>query len=260
MRPHRDPGGTSMVDSRREDEFPEATVASGRRKRISIIWIVPVLAALVAVGLAVQHALSEGPTITIVFKEAAGLEAGKTYIKYKDVNIGQVTAVRLSPDYGKVEVTAKIAKSAAGLMVDDARFWIVQPRVTLSGVSGLSTLLSGNYIGFETGKSDRKQRNFTGLEIPPVITDGQSGRQFVLKADSLGSLGIGAPVYYRSLQAGQVIAYRLADDGKAVEITVFVSAPYDQYVDGGTRFWNASGVDVAVGAGGVGVRMEYVEC
>ena len=126
--------------------------------RISVVWIIPILAAVVAIGIAIQRILSEGPTITIVFKAAEGVEAGKTFIKYKDVNIGQVTAVQLSPDHSKVEVTAKIDKSAAGLMVEDAKFWVVEPRVTLSGVSGLGTLLSGNYIGFEAGKSDKKQR------------------------------------------------------------------------------------------------------
>jgi paraquat-inducible protein B len=172
------------------------------------------------------------------------------------VNIGQVTAVRLSPDYSKVEVTAKIAKTAAGLIVEDAKFWVVEPRVTLSGVSGLGTLLSGNYIGFEVGKSSKKQRTFTGLETPPIITYGQPGRQFVLKAKSLGSLGIGSPVYYRSLQAGQVVAYELARDGKGLDITIFVNAPYEQYVNSGTRFWNASGIDVSLGANGVEVRTE----
>jgi paraquat-inducible protein B len=108
-----------------------------------------------------------------------------------------------------VEVTAKIAKSAEGLIVEDATFWVVEPRVTLSGVSGLGTLLSGNYIGFEVGKSKKKPRAFTGLETPPVITGDQPGRQFLLEAQSLGSLGIGSPVYYRRLQAGQVIAYDL---------------------------------------------------
>ena len=134
------------------------------------------------------------------------------------MNIGQVTAVQLSADYAKVEVTAKIAKSAAGLMVEDAKFWVVEPRITLSGVSGLGTLLSGNYIGFEAGKSNKTQRTFTGLEVPPIITGGQPGRQFVLKANNLGSLGIGSPIYYRRLQAGQVIAYDLAADGKSVEM------------------------------------------
>src|SRR5574342_667096 len=234
-----------MAENTDRDNLPQATVVPGRRQRISVIWIVPLFAAVVAIGIAIQRIMSEGPTITIIFKSAEGIEAGKTFVKYKDVNIGQVTAVRLSEDFGKVEVTAKIAKSAAGLMVEDAKFWVVEPRVTLSGVSGLGTLVSGNYIGFEAGKSDKPQRQFTGLEVPPIITGGQPGRQFVLKAENLGSLGIGAPVYYRRLQAGQVIAYNLERDGSAVDITVFVDAPYDRYVTPATRFWNASGVDVS---------------
>jgi paraquat-inducible protein B len=238
------------------DSLPRATVVPRRRQRISVVWIVPILAALVAIGIAIQRILSEGPTITIVFTSAGGVEAGKTFVKYKDVNIGQVTAVELSDDYSKVQVTAKIAKSAAGLMVEDAKFWVVEPRVTLSGVSGLGTLLSGNYIGFEAGSSDKKQHNFTGLETAPVITSGQPGRQFVLKADDLGSLAIGSPVYYRRLQVGQLVGYDLAADGKAVQIKVFVNAPYDKFVNSGTRFWNASGIDVSVGAGGVELRTQ----
>ena len=207
-------------------------------------------------GSPIQRILSEGPTITIVFKVAEGVEAGKTFIKYKDVNIGQVTAVQLSSDHSKVEVTAKIDKSAAGLMVEDAKFWVVEPRVTLSGVSGLGTLLSGNFIGFEVGKSDKQQRTFTGLEVPPIITGGQPGRQFVLKANDLGSLGIGSPIYYRRLQVGQVIAYDLSSDGETMDIKIFINASYDKFVNPGTRFWNASGIDVSVGAGGVDVRTQ----
>jgi paraquat-inducible protein B len=238
------------------DDLPRATVVPRRRQRISVIWIIPILAAVVAIGIAIQRILSEGPTITIVFKAAEGVEAGKTFIKYKDVNIGQVTAVQLSSDHSKVEVTAKIDKSAAGLMVEDAKFWVVAARVTLSGVSGLSTLLSGNFIGFEVGKSDKQQRKFTGLEVPPIITGGQPGRQFALKAEDLGSLGIGSPIYYRRLQAGQVIAYDLSSDGKGVEIKIFVNSPYDRYVNSATRFWSASGINVSIGAGGLDVRTE----
>jgi len=245
-----------MAESSHRDNLPQATVVPKKGTRISTIWIIPLFAAIVAIGIAVHRILSEGPTITIVFKAAEGIEAGKTFIKYKDVNIGQVTAVELSDDYTKVMVTAKIAKHAEGLIVEDAKFWVVEPRVTLSGISGLGTLLSGNYIGFEVGKSDKKQRQFTGLEVAPVITSDQPGRQFVLKADTLGSLGIGSPVYFRRLQAGQVIAYGLASDGQAMEIKVFINAPYDQYVNPGTRFWNASGLDVSVGAGGVDVRTQ----
>jgi len=248
-----------MADNSDLDSLPQATVVPRQqRRRISVVWIIPILAALVAIGIAIQRVLSEGPTITLVFKGAEGVEAGKTFIKYKDVNIGQVTAVELADDYTKVQVTAKIAKSAAGLMVEDAKFWVVEPRITLSGVSGLGTLISGNYIGFQAGQSAKQQRRFTGLEVPPIITDGQPGRQFLLKAEDLGSLGIGSPIYYRRLQVGQVVAYELAGDGKAVGIKVFVNAPYDQYVNPGTRFWNASGLDVSLGAGGVDVRTQSV--
>jgi paraquat-inducible protein B len=235
---------------------PRATVVPRRRARISVVWVIPILAAVVALGIAAQRILSEGPTITIVFKTAEGVEAGKTVIKYKDVNIGRVTLVRLSHDYSKVEVTAKIDKSAAGLIVEDAKFWVVEPRVTLSGVSGLGTLLSGNYIGFEVGKSTKKERRFTALEAAPIITSGQTGHQFLLKAADLGSLGVGSPIYYRRLPAGQVIAYDLTSDGKAVDLKIFVNAPYDRYVNLGTRFWNASGLDMSIGSGGVQVRTE----
>ena len=245
-----------MADDVDLPRIPQATVEPRRRRRFSAVWIIPILAAVVALGIAVQRILSEGPTITIVFKTAEGLEAGKSVVKYKDVNIGQVTAVQLTADHSRVAVTAKMAKSVAGLMVEDAKFWVVEPRVTLSGVSGLGTLLSGNYIGFEVGKSDRRQRQFTGVETPPIIAGGQPGRTFALQAETLGSLGIGSPVYYRRLSAGQVIAYDLADDGKAIAVKIFVNAPYDQYVNSATRFWNASGFDVSVGAGGVDVRTQ----
>src|SRR5215470_7769010 len=203
-----------MPESPGVPNVPQATVVPRSRARISVVWVIPALAAVVALGIAVQRILSEGPTITITFKAAQGIEANKTVVKYKDVNIGQVTAVQLASDYSHVEVTAKIIKSAAGLMVEDATFWVVEPRVTLSGVSGLGTLLSGNYIGFEVGKSKKRETRFIGLETPPVITGDQPGREFKLTANSIGSLGIGSPVYYRRLQAGQVIAYKLAGDGK----------------------------------------------
>src|SRR6188472_2563694 len=131
-----------------DDDLPEAVAVPPRRARFSPIWIVPILAIVVAIGIAWERFASEGPTITITFKSADGIEAGKTFVKYKEVNIGQVTGVRLTDDGQNVEVTARIAKSASALMVEDAHFWVVRPRISLSGISGLSTLISGNYIGF----------------------------------------------------------------------------------------------------------------
>src|SRR5271168_3871953 len=153
------------------DDLPQAATVRSKRFRISVVWIIPLLAAVVAIGIAIQRLRNEGPTITIIFKGAAGIEAGKTFIKYKDVTIGQVTTVELSNDYSTVLVTAQIAKHASGLMVEDARFWVVQPQVTLSGISGLGTLLSGQYIGFEAGSSSKPGRHFTALDVAPVITD-----------------------------------------------------------------------------------------
>lgn len=236
-------------------ELPQALAVPPRRARFSPIWIVPIVAALVAIGIAVDRVVSEGPSITITFPSADGVEAGKTFVKYKDVNIGQVTGVRLANDLVSVEVTARMAKSAAQLMVEDARFWVVRPRVSLSGVSGLSTLLSGNYIGFEAGTSTKRSRNFVGLDVPPIAT-GVPGRQFVLSAADLGSLGVGSPLYFRRLPVGEVVAYDLAPDGKSVLVRLFVRAPYDRFVTTETRFWNASGIDVSLTANGLDVRTQ----
>jgi paraquat-inducible protein B len=236
-------------------ELPQAMVGVPKRRRLSVVWIIPILAAVIAIGIAVQRARSEGPTITIVFKAAEGIEAGKTFIRYKDVNIGQVKTVHLTDDFSKVEVTAKITKRAAGLMVEDAKFWIVRPTVSLSGISGLSTLLSGNYIGFQAGESKQEQTDFLGLENAPFIA-GKQGSEFVLKADDLGSLSAGSPIYYRRLPVGQVVSYGLAQDGKSVEVRVFVSSPYDRFVSPGTRFWKASGIDISVDANGFDIRTE----
>ncbi|MEO8740201.1 MAG: MlaD family protein [Casimicrobiaceae bacterium] len=244
-----------MAEPTELDNLPQATVVPPKRGRISVIWIIPILALLVAVGIAVQRYRAEGPRITIVFKAGDGIEAGKTLIKYKDVTIGRVTAVELTEDYAKVLVRAQIAKHAAGLMMVDAKFWVVRPNISLTGISGLSTLLSGNYIGFQPGQLDTSQDYFVGLDEAPVITE-QEGREFVLNTDDLGSLEIGSPIYYRRLQVGQVIAYDLTPDGKAVKVKVFINAPYDKFVFPGTRFWNASGVDVSVGADGVKVTTQ----
>ncbi|MGB5734939.1 MAG: MlaD family protein [Thiohalocapsa sp.] len=236
--------------------LPRATLTPKRRGRLSAVWLIPLFAALVAVGIAVNRIMNEGPTITVLFKSAEGVEAGKTFLKYKDVKIGEVSAVELHDNFSKVIVTAKIDKHAEDLMVKDANFWVVQPRVTLSGVSGLGTLLSGNYIGFEMGKSKERHRRVIGREGAPVITMDQPGKQFELTAADMGSLGIGSPLYFRRLQVGQVIASKLADDGDSVQFKVFVNAPYDRFISAETRFWNASGLDVSLGADGVDVRTQ----
>ena len=245
-----------MTDDSDFTNIPQAESVPKRRGRISIVWVIPVLAAVVGIGIAVQQYLGEGPTIRIEFRSAEGVEAGKTSIKFKGIEIGQVTGLNLSEDYSRILVTAKMEKSAKGLLVKDASFWIVKPRVTMSGVSGIGTLLSGNYIRFEPGKSRQKGRDFVALEVPPPATFGLPGREFVLRSDTLGSLDIGSPVYYRRLNVGQVISYDLAKDGKSMDIRIFLNVPFDRFVTSNTRFWEVSGIDVSVGATGLSVQTE----
>ena len=148
---------------------------------------------------------------------------------------------------------------SAPFLTKGTRYWIVRPRVGTGGVSGLGTLVSGAYIEVDPGPGDYA-RDFTGLEDPPEIRSSQPGRTFVLRANSLGSLGRGAPIYYRGVEAGQVLGYELAPDQReALKINVFVQAPYDQLVHEQTRFWNASGLNVATDGGGLKVHMASVQ-
>ena len=247
-----------MAEDADLENVPEATAVAKRRTGISFVWIIPIVAALVGLGIVIQQYISEGPTIRIAFRTAEGMEPGKTVIKYKDIEIGKVTGVALSGDYKRILVTAKMEKHAEGLLVEDSRFWIVKPRISLSGISGIGTLISGNYIGFEPGKSRNTIHDFVGLEVPPPVTGGLPGREFILRAETLGSLGIGSPVYFRRLNVGQVIGYNLAADGNSVDITIFLDAPYDGYVTSDTRFWESSGFHASMGANGLSVQTESV--
>ncbi|MDE2503676.1 MAG: MCE family protein [Burkholderiales bacterium] len=223
-----------------------------------LIWLVPVIAVVVGLWLGAKAWFDRGPVITISFLGAEGLEAGKTKVRYKDVDIGTVTAIRLTPDHARVEVRAELKKFAGidTMLVADSRFWIVRPQVSVSGVSGLGTLLSGPYIGLDIGRSRVEQRRFVGLEVPPIVTAGVAGRRFKLKASTMGSVSIGSPLYYRRVPVGQVVAADLDADGAAVTFTVFVNAPYDRFVSQRSRFWHASGVDVSIGVDGVHLRTQ----
>ena len=237
-------------------DIPPADTVPKRRARLPFVWIVPVLAALVGVGIVVQQQLNEGPTIRIHFRSAEGVEADRTTVRYKDVEIGKVKSVTLSKDFSRIIVTAKIEKDAEKLITEDAHFWIVKPRVSFSGVSGIRTLFSGNYIRLDPGKSGRSARVFTGLEKPPHVPSDVPGKVIQLRAESLGSLGVGSPVYYRRLNVGQVVYYALAEDGKSVVVQIFLNSPYDRFVTSNTRFWETSGVDVVAGSEGLSVRAE----
>ncbi|MFL1527255.1 intermembrane transport protein PqiB [Pseudomonas sp. O230] len=227
-----------------------------RRFSVSLVWIVPIIAVLVGISLVVHSILQEGPTITVTFKTGSGLTANKTEVKYRNVVIGHVSDVELSNDQKSVNATIKLAKQAESFTREDSQFWVVRPRIGAGGVSGIDTLLSGDYIGADIGQANARAKNFKGLENPPPITYGEPGKRFMLHTPDLGSLDIGSPVYYRKIPVGQVVAYALDVDGKGVNIEVFIHSPNDAYVTENTRFWNASGIDVNVGANGFSLKTE----
>ena len=237
---------------------PESRSVPKKRTPISLVWVIPIVAALVGVWVAVTRVLSEGPKITIVFQSAEGLEAGKTKVHFNGVDIGTVSAIRLSEDHQRVIITAQMTPKTEDFLVKDTQFWVVRPRISGANVTGLGTLISGAYIGLEIGASKEQKRDFVGLETPPVITGEVPGRIFVLKTPDLGSLDTGTPIFFRRLQVGQVASYALDADGKALTVQIFVRAPYDQYVNPNTRFWNASGVDVTLSASGLKVQTQSV--
>jgi len=250
-----------MTDAQERDGIPEVAEAVARpagRRGPQLIWIIPIVAALIGGGLAINTLLQRGPTITISFKTADGLQAGKTQIKFKDVEIGMVTAIDLSPDRSLVIATAQLTKASKDLLAEDTRFWVVRPAISGSSITGLSTLLSGAYIGLDVGQSRKSSRAFAGLETPPIVTSGLPGREFVLHTEQLGSLDIGAPVYFRRIRVGEVVAYALDPGGKDVTLKVFINAPYDQYVTSNTRFWHASGIDVRLNSSGIQVDTESI--
>jgi paraquat-inducible protein B len=235
---------------------PQAVVAPRWHAAPWLVWLIPVIAAAIG-GWILFHSIStRGPVITIEFKNADGLEAGKTKIKYKEVDIGDVKSIALTKDRSHVIVTAQLAKGSESFLREDTRFWVVRPRIGAGGISGLSTLLSGSYIGLDAGKSEEERDEFVGLDVAPLVLTDLPGRRFILHADHMGSLDVGSSIYFRRIEVGQVVAYELDKQGKGVLIHVFINAPYDQYVTNNTRFWNASGVEVSMDAAGFKVQTE----
>lgn len=240
-----------MTEAQDPQDYPVATVVPRKRMRLSLAWLVPLAALAVGAVLIVRTVMQTGPTITIAFRTAEGIEAARTEVRFKEVVVGKVTKVALSPNREQVLVTVKLDKSAEHLAVEDTRFWAVRPRVGLAGVSGLGTLFSGAYIGVDAGVSNTEQLLFTGLEAPPPQLRGEPGRSFVLRARDLGSLDVGSPVYYRRTKVGRVVGYTLDPERDTLSVQVVVTAPNDRLVTPQSRFWNASGIDLNVNASGL---------
>ncbi len=232
-----------------------ATPRLKQRRHISVVWLIPLVAALVAAWMAYTAIQSQGPLVTIRFDTADGLEAGKTRIKYRNVEVGKVESIEFGSNLDEVVVTARMAKSMEPYLRTGTLFWVVRARVSMSEVSGLNTLFSGAYIGIRPSEAGDgiPRLDFVGLTEPPPVTDPEQGRHFTIRSDTLGSLDLGSPVYFHQIRVGKVVSHSLLDDGR-VDIRIFVDAPHHERVRQGTRFWNVSGLGVTVDATGVHVN------
>jgi len=244
------------TESIQNEAVPDAIIDRRRRRSSQLIWLIPIIAMIVGLSLAVRAYMEKGPVITISFKSGEGIEAGKTKIKYKDVQIGLVKSVTIAKDRKSILVSADIIKNAEDLLKEDTRFWVVRPRITGSSITGLGTLTSGSYIGMDAGNSAVRKTVFSGLEIPPAVTMDVPGRQFILHTSDVGSLSVGSPLFYRHVQTGEVISSELDPDGETVTLKVFVRSPFDKYVRQNTLFWQASGIDFKLDANGMKINTE----
>jgi paraquat-inducible protein B len=216
-----------------------------RRRRLSVVWVVPLIAVLVAGYLVYNRAGQAGPRITIRFKDSGGLKPGQSPVKYRGVTVGEVRSLALSEDLQSVEVTARLEKGAAALAKEGATFWIVRPELSVANVSGLSTIISGPYIEALPGDGAAK-KSFDGADSAPASLEDE-GLKIILVAAHRGSLRVGSPVYYRGIEVGAVQKLRLSDDARRVEVDTLIRQRYAPLVRAESKFWNASGLDLDIG-------------
>lgn len=245
-----------MTDTREPAPVPTAPVR--RRRRIPLVWIVPLLTGLIGAWLAWDTYSKRGPTITINFETAAGLTAGQSQLKYKNVVMGTVKSIAIAPDQSHVIVTVDTTREAEPLLLDTTIFWVVKPQLFAGNITGLDTLLSGSYIGMRPNPTatGQEKRDFVGEEDPPILQAWAKGTVFKLQTHRLGSISLGSPVFFRDVEVGTVLGWDPITLAENVTIHAFVRAPFDQYVHLDTSFWNASGMSIKFGGEGISIQIE----
>ncbi|MAD54784.1 MULTISPECIES: intermembrane transport protein PqiB [unclassified Idiomarina] len=229
------------------------------RKLASPIWLVPILAALVAGWMVWQERDQSGPQIIVEIKDAEGLQAGKTAVRVRNVDVGQVTQITLSDSFETAELHIEMNADTGSMLVDDSQFWVVKPRIGRRGISGLNTLLSGAYVQLEPGESKQPRDHFTALEQPPVTDADTNGKRIVLKSDSAANIVVGDSVQYRGVTVGTVEQVDFSVEARATTYQVFIKSPYDELLTENTRFWLQRGVSFRWKPDGVDVSVGSVE-
>lgn len=248
----------SDENSSSSDQRPGSPEVRKGWGRFSIIWLVPLVALIIGGWLLWRDIVSKGPEISVTFEAAEGISAGKTAVRYRDVDVGQVTAINLSDNLDYVELTIRMSADFADYLTDKTRFWVVRPRVSARGITGLETIVSGAYIEVVPDSSGAKSREFVGEEEPQYIPNDDDGTRFVLKAEELGSLSTGTPVLLRGIEVGEVLDTELDANAEGVSIPVFIRKPFDALVKRDTRFWDSSGIALDLNADGLSVRAQSV--
>ena len=229
------------------------------RKLASPIWLVPILAAFIAGWMVWQERDQSGPEITVQIKDAEGLQAGKTAVRVRNVDVGQVTQITLSDNFEAAELHIEMNAGTADMLVEDSQFWVVKPRIGRRGISGLNTLLSGAYVQLEPGESSQSRNQFTALEQPPVTDADTDGKRIVLESDSAANIVVGDSVQYRGVTVGIVEQVDFSVEARATTYHVFIKSPYDELLTENTRFWLQRGVSFRWKPDGVDVSVGSIE-
>jgi paraquat-inducible protein B len=234
---------------------PETT----KGKKLTAIWIIPIVAAVLGAWMVVYTYMTEGPEIRVTFNTASGLEEGKTVVKFRDVEIGQVQEVLLGEDMQSVTAVIKMRREALPLLREDTRFWVVTAQIGGGGISGLDTLLSGAYIQISPGESRIESLDFVGLEEPPLTPIGADGLRLILIGERSASVSSGDPVLYHGFKVGRVESRTFDAENKQIRYVIFIDAPYDSLVNTSSRFWDVSGISMSAGAEGFEVSTGSLE-
>lgn len=225
----------------------------------SLIWLVPILALIVTLGLAWNAYSGRGALISVEFADATGVTPGETTLKFREITVGKVESVRFTPDLARVVVDIRVNQDISRYIDDEAEFWIVRPQVSTQGISRLDTVLTGAFIeGFWDDAPSENRRNFAGLDRVPLTRTGEKGTWVVLSSDNAKGMVEGTPVTYRGVQVGSMQNLRLAADDETVLVDVFITSPHDEKLTTATVFWDTSGFSVSLGPNGVALNVSSV--
>lgn len=228
-------------------------------RNLSFVWLVPILALVVSLGVAWKAFSERGGLIEITFANAAGVTPGETTLRFRDVIIGTVETVSFTDDLTRVIVRARVDQKVLPFLDAEAQFWVVTPQVTTRGITGLSTVLSGVYIDAAWDTTSTGARtSFVGLETPPLVQPGRAGKRITLRTTPGVGVSEGGPVLYRGLEVGRLEKPRLAQDGRTVVVDAFIQAPHDARLNASSRFWDTSGFSVSFGAGGFALNVDSI--